>query len=429
MLDDSPHKNPGSIKMPFYGWTIVFVSFLIGFTEAGVFQNILSIFLKPMSMEFGWSRATITGAIAAGSLAGGIISPLIGPILDKHGPRQVAFWGVFILSAGLALMSFTTQPWQLYLFFGSGRMIAVGILSLVISVSVSNWFIRKRGQAMGIAHLGSRIGSAVFPPLTQFMILALGWRLAWASLGGIVFLLSAIPSILLLRRRPEDMGLKPDGETKSNKLPGAGTSSHEDIEKPEPEQIWTRKMALATPSFWLLLGMTSLIRFTGAGINFHLFPFWTDSGISAKEAVIALSVVAIASAFGGLLFGYLSDRVKPHKLMSFAVLSLAFIFPWVFYLKSGTWFFIFACSFGLLRGGMMPLLPLIWANFFGRSSMGSVYSLSSPFGWTANALGPVFAALCFDILGDYRLPFYLFAILFFLAGLIGLFLKTPKTSN
>ena len=158
------------MHLPFYGWLIVAVTFLIGFTEAGVFQNILSVFMKPMIGEFGWSRSTVTAAITLGSIAGGLASPFIGPFLDRYGPRMIAFWGVLILSAGLISLTFLSKIWQLYIFFGVGRMIAVGALGLVISVTVSNWFIRRRGRAMGLATLGSRAGTATFPPFVQYIL-------------------------------------------------------------------------------------------------------------------------------------------------------------------------------------------------------------------------------------------------------------------
>jgi len=198
------------LKKPFYGWVIVGVCFLIGVTEVGVFQNILSIFMKPMVGDFGWSRAAVTGAIAVGSISGGLVSPLIGPILDRYGPRMVAFFGILFFSIGLSALMFIRHIWQLYLFFGTGRMIAVGMLSLVISVSVSNWFVSQRGRALGITWIGERVGSALLPLMIQFLILAYGWRTTWGVLGVVVFLLSGIPSILFLRRRPEDMGLLPD---------------------------------------------------------------------------------------------------------------------------------------------------------------------------------------------------------------------------
>ena len=108
------------MRKPFYGWVIVGVAFLIGMTESGAVQNILSVFMKPMITEFGWSRTAVTGSIAFGSICAGILSPFVGPLLDRHGPKMVAFWSILIMSAGMVSMALITRIWQLYLFFGWG---------------------------------------------------------------------------------------------------------------------------------------------------------------------------------------------------------------------------------------------------------------------------------------------------------------------
>ena len=429
MTDTNDIQSPATLRKPFYGWIIVAVAFLIGFTEAGVFQNILSIFLKPMAEEFGWSRSLITGSIAFGSICGGIIAPFIGPFLDRHGPRMMAFWGVLLLSAGLMALSLLSKVWQLYLFFGIGRMIAVGVLGLVISVTISNWFIRQRGRAMGIAHLGSRAGSAIFPPLAQFTILAFGWRAAWGALGLVVFLLSAIPSLIFLKRRPEDVGLRPDGQpTEATSRIGDSSEKANDGDSQQAiEPIWTREQALHDPSFWLLVLLVCFIGFSGAGVNFHMFPFLTDRGIAPGMAVFVLSIIAVASATGGLILGYLAERFETKNLLAIVVVILGLLFLSLFLaVRNVPLLFVFGIFFGALRGGMMPLLPIIWADFYGRISMGTVFGLSRPFALTANAFGPLFGAFCFDALGTYTVPFFIFSILFFLAGLIGFFMKAPK---
>ncbi|MCP4751903.1 MAG: MFS transporter [Proteobacteria bacterium] len=435
-------KKPDSIPAPdkpqrlFYGWVIVGVAFLIGFTQAGVFQNILSIFMKPMALEFGWNRSFITGAIAVGSLGGGLVSPFIGPFLDRHGPRKVAFWGILILSLGLVALSGLSQIWQLYLFFGMGRLIAVGLLSLVTVVCISNWFERKRGRAMGIAQLGSRFGTAALPPLVQAMILSFGWRFAWAALGIVVFLLSAIPSLLFLKRRPEDMGLRPDGEgpdtatsdsldAAASGIPKAGREGAD--RKTEP--LWERKQIFRTRAFWLLLIVSSIMLFGGAGTNFHLYPFMTDQGLSPAIAVMVISTVSVCSAFGGLLTGFLAERFSVKHLLAVALASLGIVFVSIFpAVGHPTLIFSFAVVFGLLRGGVMPLLPLIWVEFYGSRSSGTVMGLGGPFRLTANALGPVFGALCFDAWDSYRVPFLVFPALFVLAGLVTL-ITTPPTPD
>lgn len=416
----------------YYGWIIIGATFLIGFTEAGVFQNILSIFMKPMAREFGWSRAMITGAIAIGSLAGGILSPFVGPVLDRHGPRKAAFYGILILSAGLVALTFLTSIWQLYLLFGLGRMIAVGLLDLVIAVSVSNWFIKKRGRAMGIAQLGSRLGTAIFPAFVQFLIIFIGWRLAWTGLGITVFLLSAIPALLFLKRRPEDMGLLPDGDRffPEKGEPVFRTDKNTISPQTKPENQISRKKAMRQPIFWLLIAMSSFLLFSGAGVNFHMYPFLTDKGISPATAVFLLGIAAISSAGGGLFFGMLAERFPAKLILTAALIFLAVMFFFIFWIiKMKAMLFIFAVIFGVLRGGSMPLIPLIWAEFYGRESLGSIFSLSGPFRFTANALGPVFGGLCFDLLGSYFVPFIIFSSLFLISGLISYFMPGDGSRN
>ena len=413
----------------FYGWVIVSVAFLVGITQAGVFQNILSIFMIPMEAEFGWNRSLITGAIAVGSLAGGFAGPVLGPLLDRHGPRMMAFWGIAILSAGLVALAWLSSLWQLYLFFGTGRMIAAGLLNLVITVSVSNWFIKRRGRAMGIAQLGSRIGLAFLPPIVQIMITGFGWRPAWAMLGLIVFFISAVPSLIFLRRRPEDVGLLPDGEDPnlSTKQEGSNPEVESSTKKSVEDVTWSRQQILRTRSFWQLIVISCVIFFVGAGTNFHIFPFLNDNGLSPEIAVMVISVIWILSAFGGLTIGFLAERIPVKILLGASLSLLGVVFVSIFWVVTNVWLvFAFAAVYGFIRGAVLPLLSLIWVEFFGRFSSGTALGLSSVFRYTANALGPVFAAICFDLQHNYYLPFYLFSVLLLIGGIASFRSKAPR---
>jgi sugar phosphate permease len=426
------------LRKPYYGWIIVGVSFLIGITEAGVFQNILSIFMKPMVHDFGWSRASVTGAIAFGSICGGLLSVLFGPILDRHGPRIVAFCGITLLSTGLVAMAFISQIWQLYLFFGTGRMIAVGILGLAISVSVSNWFVRFRGRAMGITRIGDRFGSTLLPLMVQFLILSLGWRMAWGILGGVVFFVSGIPSLLFLRRRPEDMGLLPDGAASPSEQtsPDDPTKKDNGVCAPDvdAEPVWTRSQAIRTRSFWMLTSLNSLIPFLQAGINFHIYPFLTDQGISEVTAVLVLSTISFFGMVGSAIWGLLTDKLRIQSLLTVNVIGNGLVFLalyWAVQFKLGSGLgigsiFFLAALHGIFHGGRNPMITIVWAEFFGRRSLGSILSLSHPFHTTANALGPIFAALCFDLFGSYAFPFYLFVFIFFFSGIITTYMRPPR---
>ena len=426
------------MRKPFYGWIIVAVTFLISFTESGVFQNILSVFLKPMVNDFGWSRASVTGAIAFGSVCGGLLSLAVGPVLDRYGPKIVSFWGIFFLSAGLVAMTFVESIWQLYLFFGVGRMVAVGVLGLAVSVSVANWFVRLRGRAMGIARIGDRLGGALLPLMVQFFIMAFGWRMAWGVLGIVVFLMSGIPTLLFLRHRPEDMGLLPDGASPAPNRKETGGHFKENLSGSASEEgsepIWTRTQATRTRTFWMLTLLSSLIPFTQAGINFHIFPFLTDQGFSETTAVWILTTVAVSGMAGSAIWGMVAERFRIQNLLAVNVAGnglLFLLFYWaVLYqpnIASGTGLvFFLAVLHGIFHGGRIPMVSLVWADFFGRRSLGSIYGLANPFWFTFNAIGPVFAGLCFDLFGDYALPFYFFAAVFFLSGIVTLRIRPPR---
>lgn len=413
------------------------VAFLIGVTESGAFQAILAIFMKPMANEFGWSRAAITGSIAIGSLSAALLSPFIGPVLDQYGPRMTAFWGILFLSLGLVGMTFVSRIWQLYLFFGMGRMIAVGILQLVISVSVSNWFIRKRGRAMGIVSLGPRLGSVLLPLLTQLFIMGFGWRLAWSSLGIIVSLMSGIPALLFLRHRPESMGLLPDGDAGISK----DTNPYKPVDDisaatfaPAYEYSLTGSQAIRTSTFWLLTTVHSLIPFVQAGINFHMYPFLTDYGIAPMTAVLILAVINFSGAFGSISWGVFSERINVKTLLAVNIFFSSLLFLtiyWTVLLKASDhtligMLFLLSVFYGVTFGGRAPLLNIIWADFFGRHSLGSIIGYSSLFRLTANAVGPIFAAVFYDIYGSYKFPFYFFAVSLFIAGFICIKMSAPK---
>lgn len=427
------------IRKPFYGWIIVGVTFLIGMTESGAVQNILSVFMKPMIAEFGWSRTAVSGSIAFGSICAGILSPFVGPLLDRHGPKMVAFWSILVMSAGLVSMALITRIWQLYLFFGLGRMIAVGVLSMVITVTVSNWFVRQRGRAMGVTWLGPRVGSVILPALLQFIILSLGWRMAWGVLGMLVFLISGIPAWLFLRRRPEDVGLLPDGvqqysEIKQHDNTATATQSSPTEEVSDP--IWSRAQAIQTREFWKLTFLHSLLPFIQAGINFHLFPFLTDKGMEEKTAVWVLSTIAGFGALGSVVCGYFSERFNIQKFLAANIFSNGLIFLlffWVVEYNAARSFgvgiiFGLAAIHGFIHGGRHPIMDSVWGHFFGRNALGSIFSFASPFRFTANACGPIFAAFCFDLIGSYTFPFYIFGAVFFISGIICLTMKAPRHS-
>src|ERR1700691_4782336 len=205
----SPRKPP---RLPFfYGWVLVgvaFVTMAVGVNARTAF----SLLFPPILSEFGWDRGVTAGAFSFGFVASAIVSPLIGRLMDRLGPRSVMELGVALMAGGLLLAPLTTQPWHLYLTIG----VLVGAGSICLGYSgqslyLPNWFNRRRGLAIGLAFAGVGIGSVTLLPWVQVMIDHIGWRTACTAMG-IMILVVLAPINLLLRRRPEDVGLEPDGD-------------------------------------------------------------------------------------------------------------------------------------------------------------------------------------------------------------------------
>src|ERR1700712_3260221 len=235
------------MRLPFfYGWVIVAVTFVtmaIGVTARTSF----SLLFPPIVQEFGWERGATAGAFSFGFLVSGALSPLIGRMMDRFGPRAVMELGVLLMASGLLLAPLTTQLWHLYLTIGmlvGGGSICLGYSGQ--SLFLPNWFVRKRGLAIGIAFAGVGIGSIIMLPLVQTMIEQTGWRTACTAMGVLV-LVTLAPINLLVRKRPQDMGLEPDGDA----APSASSRPVSNVVDPVWAAVdWTLARAMRTTRFW-----------------------------------------------------------------------------------------------------------------------------------------------------------------------------------
>src|ERR1700712_5503955 len=231
------------MRLPFfYGWVIVAVTFVtmaIGVTARTSF----SLLFPPIVQEFGWERGVTAGAFSFGFLVSAVLSPLIGRMMDRFGPRAVMELGVLLMGGGMLLAPLTTQPWHLYLTIGvlvGGGSVCLGYSGQ--SLFLPNWFVRRRGLAIGIAFAGVGIGSIIILPWVQLMIEQTGWRTACTAMGILVLVVLA-PVNLLLRKRPQDIGLEPDGDAS----PSASSRPVSNIVDPAWAGVdWTLRRAMRT---------------------------------------------------------------------------------------------------------------------------------------------------------------------------------------
>lgn len=279
------------MRLPFYyGWVIVAVTFVtmaIGVNARTAF----SLFYPPIIAEFGWERGVTAGAFSFGFVVSGIVSPLIGRLMDRTGPRAVMELGVALMAGGLLLAPLTSQPWHLYVTIGV--MVGAGSVCLGYSgqsLFLPNWFIRRRGLAIGVAFAGVGIGSMTLLPWVQHMIAQTDWRAACTAMGLVVLVVLA-PINLLLRKKPEEIGLRPDGDAAP--LANAAKPVSNVVDAAWAGVDWTLARALRTTRFWWLALGYFFGLYVWYAVQVHQTKYLLEIGFSSSVAVWALGAVSL----------------------------------------------------------------------------------------------------------------------------------------
>ncbi len=417
-------------SLPFYyGWVILGNGVAVSLSTRTVMAvATLSVFVVPMTESLGWSRGLFSGAVSLGGLCAVFASPLVGRWLDKHGAGVIL--GVGSLATGILAigLAFVTSPLAFYFLYVPGRMIFAGPMELGLPTAVSNWFIRRRPRGLAIDHISKGAGLAIMPLAVQIIISGYDWRTAWIALGCLTFALGIVPSLLLVARRPEDMGLEPDP---------APARSNADADKPGApaaggnsgalaETNFTVRQALHTRAFWILSVFSGAGLMVQAGVSLHQVPHYINQGIDGPMAALSASTFALAQMPASLFWSALARRVPVRFLMTAAafVVGIATVgtiaSDWV--LPS----LVSAAGVGFGVGGLHLLIRLVWADYYGRQNLGTIRGLTMSVQVGGQALGPVIAGRMFDSFDSYRVPFTMFAAAVFLAGLLALAAIPPK---
>ena len=409
----------------FYGWVIVGVAFAVAFSEAPARSTILSLIVVPVTQEFGWSRTALAGAVALGGLAGAIVSPVAGPIIDRRGAKGVVVIAASITGGAVLGLSFIGVLWQFYVLIILTRAFSSSAASLGTHVMVANWFIRRRGRAMAISRLGTWVALPLFLLVAQAIISSHGWRVAWLAMGAVTLIVATIPSLLFIRRRPEDMGLTPDGlpVVTPSETPGAdaGRTVAQDVS-------WTLGEAVRTPTLWILVFTASLGTIVSQAVNLHAIASFIDRGLAPSTAATAATVLVVTSGISGVLWGFVADRMHPRYAEAVAFLFLVAGMLAILRADSALLAYAYGLFYGIGFGGVGLLEELLFANYFGRQSLGTIRGFTRPFQMVAGAGGPVFASLAYDLRGNYDIAFTGFLIAFVIAALL-ILLATPPQRN
>jgi MFS family permease len=410
----------------FYGWVVVAVAFVtmgIGINARTAF----SLMFPPILDEFGWERGLTAGAFSVGFLVATLFTPWMGAVMDRRGPRWVIGAGALAVGAGLALAPLATAPWHLYLTLGvlvSGGTLACGYTGHALFLP--NWFVRKRGLAIGVAFSGVGVGSILLLPGIQAVIVWAGWRSAcWATAA--LVLLTLIPLNLLQRQRPEDLGLRPDGDVVAT-TPEARIHPANVVDPAWVSTDWTLARAARTARFWWIV-----VAFLGGlsawyAVQVHQTKYLIEIGFAPTLAAWALGLVGFAGIAGQIVLGHLSDRIGREWVWTLACTGFVICYATLLVMRtqpSPALLYVAIAAQGLLGYGLAAVYSAIPAEIFQGPHYGRVFSMLSLSSTVGAALGPWIAGALYDSTGSYTSAFYL-GIAASLVSAVAIWLAGPR---
>ncbi|MDE2765748.1 MAG: MFS transporter [Chloroflexota bacterium] len=386
----------------FYGWAIVGVAGAANIARVSSAVEVSTLFLPVLTEEFGWSVTAIASATTMGSIGTALTGPWVGRLVDRFGPRMVVALGGLLVGAGCFALAGMGSLGVFVAAYALVRCAGQGLMLFSTPVAVANWCERRRGTG-GAVLLGiSAIGLMAAPVAVQYAIETVGWRMAWFALGALAVGLGVIPALLLLVRRPEDVGLAMDGDAEK----GAELRTRRPV-----AESWTVRQALRSRALWLLMASIFFESLVTTGVGFHQMPYYLERGLDSTIGAAVVSTFAVGLAAGSVAFGWLADRASPKALMVAANCALAGIMALLLFVHSAAPAFVFAFGFGMVVGGFMTLPTVLVAFFYGRDWLGSISGVVNVVRGLGLALGPTVAGAFFDLTGRYEPAFITFTAL------------------
>ena len=392
----------------FYGWIIVavgFVTMAVGVNARTAF----SLLFPPILDEFGWERGVTAGAFSFGFLVSAALSPLVGRLMDRRGPRVVIEMGVVVMAAGLMLAPLVSRPWHLYatlgvLVGGGGNCLGYTGQSLYLP----NWFVRRRGFAMSLAFSGVGVGSIVLLPWLQTVIARAGWRAACWTLGLLVLGLLA-PLNLLLKHRPADLGLEPDGDD-SSRGAAAERRSGNVVDAAWVAVDWTLTRALRTTRFWWIAVGYFCGLFAWYAVQVHQTKYLVEVGFSPTHAAWALGFVSLAAVPGQIALGHLSDRIGREWVWTVGSLGFVIALLTLLVLRhtpTAALLYLMVISQGMLGYSLTSVIGAIPAEIFEGRHYGAIFGTLMLAAISGGAAGPWVAGVLYDATGSYTTAFWI----------------------
>ncbi len=377
----------------FYGYNIVAAGFTIQAVCIGALFA-YGVFFKEIQAEFGWSRATISGASSLALLMMGAAGVLAGRLNDRIGPRILIAVSAVFLGLGYLLLSRIQSPWQLYVVYGILAGIGFSTHDVITLSTVARWFDKRRGAMSGIVKVGTGSGQLLGPMLATLLLAVFGWRYSNVIIGAAI-LVALLLVAQLMRRDPQDMGLLPDGRiSKSYGWNGKVTG-----------QSLTLKEAARIEQFWTICITEFAIFFCLFTIVVHIVPHARDLGLAPAYAAGVLSTIGGVSIVGRIVMGAANDRIGGKRALVICIIMLFCSFVGL-QLASTAWMLcLFAVIYGFAHGGFFTVVSPMVAEWFGTGSHGMLFGIVLFCGTLGGSVGPLVAGRIFDVTGSYQMVF------------------------
>ena len=412
------------LARPFYGWWMVAAAVVLQALPAGLLQQAYGAYVVLLEREFGWSRTTLSGAFSVVRMEEGLLGPAQGWLLDRFGPRSVMRIGTVIFSLGFfvfARIDSVAGFYAAFMIMAVGASLA-GFLS--ITTAIVNWFDQKRSLAMGIALLGTAVGGLLLP-LVVLGLEAWGWR-TMANVSGAVILAVGLPFVQIIRHRPEQYGLLPDGRAPAEALPASDGVEANRL-SPEGPTSFTARDAMRTRAFWFIsLSHTASVLVVSV-VMVHFVAYATTSlGYSLKAAAGVVTLQTVTNLIGRPLGGWVADRTSSRLVIAVSMLGHAVALLLLAFARAPWMVVAFALLNGLAWGARVPVVVSMRAEYFGSRSFGAIMGVSSLVVTFGGVIAPIVAAWAYDATGSYTMSFAVLAVLSGLGSLFLVFLPKPQ---
>ena len=399
--------GPSEFDLGYYGWRVVLAACLGVMAGFGsLFVYTFSVFVKPLATEFGWSREAISSGFAIAAVTLGVCSPPLGRWIDRFGPRRIILACMTIYGCAIASLSLLHSGlWQFYLSCFVLGVVGNGAAHLAFSRSISTWFQRRLGMALAFVMVGAGLGAMILPVVAQSIISRYGWRAAYASLGGLAWLLGLPLSWRYIRER--------------------GVVGHKAAPVAHSGMTW--QQGLRSSAFWIVTAILFVSSISMNGAITHLSALLTDRGLTDGNAALCASILGGSSLLGRIVVGWLLDRFfGPRVALAINLITALGIFL----LARATNFpagCLAAALIGVGAGGEAAITPYLLTRYFGLRAFSTLYGLTWTFYAAAGAIGPVILGRAFDATGSYASLLILLATALAVAAATNLLL--PRYSD